>query len=348
VSEHLKLVVHHGERARSGGRLTGDAVMEAVAGARAAGGVAAAVALRGVEGFGAHHRLRTDRLLTLSDDLPLVTLVVGPAAAVAPLATAVAELVPSGLLTLERVALPGLGLDDDLFPAAAGATAKLTVVCGRGAVRAVAGVLEAEGADAVTALVGVDGVLAGRRRRASALGAGRDVPAAVIAVGAGRALTAALPRVRAAAGPHVPCLERVNVVRRAGAAVGPLPVVPERDAGGLGLWQRVLVAVGAEDRVAHRLVRDLRAAGCAGATALRGASAVLGDRRHEERAFALRRRAPFHLTIVETPSAVRRLFPAIKAATARDGLVTCETLPAVRIHPATGRRTGGLRLAATR
>jgi PII-like signaling protein len=344
VSEHLKLVVHHGERARTGGRLTGDAVMDAVAGA----GVAAAVALRGVEGFGAHHRLRTDRLLTLSDDLPLVTLVVGPAASVAPLATAVAELVPSGLLTLERVALPGVGLDDDLFPAAAGPTAKLTVACGRGDLRAVAGALEAEGADAVTALVGVDGVLGGRRRRASPLRAGREVPAAVIAVGGARALMGALPRVRAAAGAHVLCLERVNVVRRAGAAVGPLPVVPDRDPAGLGLWQRVLVAVGAEDRAAHRLVRDLRAAGCAGATALRGASAVFGGGRHEERALALRRRAPFHLTIVETPAAVRRLFPAIEAATARGGLVTCETLPAVRIHPVDGRRSGGLELAATR
>ena len=39
MSEHLKLVVHHGERARTGGRLTGDVVLEAVAGA----GVAAAV-----------------------------------------------------------------------------------------------------------------------------------------------------------------------------------------------------------------------------------------------------------------------------------------------------------------
>ena len=33
MSEHLKLVVHHGERARTGGRLTGDAVMDAVAAA---------------------------------------------------------------------------------------------------------------------------------------------------------------------------------------------------------------------------------------------------------------------------------------------------------------------------
>lgn len=344
MSEHLKLVVHHGERARTGGRLTGDAVMDAVA----AAGVPAAVALRGVEGFGAHHRLRTDRLLTLSDDLPLVTVAVGPATDVAPLATAVAALVPSGLLTLERVALPGLGLDDDLFPATAGGTAKLTVHCARGALPAVAHALVAEGAAGVTALVGVDGVLAGRRRRGAVLGAGRDVPAAVIAVGPSGALLRALPRVRGAAGSHVLCLERVNVVRRSGAAVGPLPVVPARDPAGLGLWQRVLVALGAGDRAAHRLVRDLRAAGCAGATALRGAFATFGEARHEERALALRRRAPFHLTLVDTPAAIHRLWPVIEAATARDGLVTCETLPAVRIHPVGGARVGGLRLASPR
>jgi PII-like signaling protein len=343
VSEHLKLVVHHGERARTAGRLTGDAVMEAVAGA----GVEAATALRGVEGFGAHHRLRTDRLLTLSDDLPYLTVVVGAASAVAPLATHVAELVPTGLLTLERAALPGLGLDDEPFPWA-GATAKLTVHCARGAVRAVAGALVAEGAAGVTALVGVDGVLGGRRRRGSVRGGGSDVPAAVIAVGTSATVLRALPRVRGAAGEHVLCLERVDVVRRAGVAVGPLPVAPERDAAGLGLWQRVLVALGAEERAAHHLVRELRAAGCAGATAMRGAFATFGGAVHRERALALRRRAPVHLTIVDTPGSVRRLGPLIEAATARDGLVTCETLPAVRIHPVGGGRMGGLRLAAPR
>jgi PII-like signaling protein len=343
VSGHLKLVVHHGERARTGGGLTGDAVMRAVAGA----GVAAAAALRGVEGFGAHHRLRTDRLLTLSDDLPLVTVAVGHATAVAPLAAEVAGLVPSGLLTLERVALPGLGLDDEPFPELGG-TAKLTVHCARGALHAVAGALVEEGAAGVTALVGVDGVLGGRRRRGSVRRGGREVPAAVIAVGPSMALLRALPRVRGAAGQHVVCLERVDVVRRAGVAVGPLPVAPERDAAGLGLWQRVLVALGAGDGAAHRLVRDLRAAGGAGATALRGAFATFGGAVHEERALTLRRRAPVHLTIVDTPAAVRRLWPVIEAATARDGLVTCETLPAVRIHPVGGRRVGGLRLAAPR
>jgi hypothetical protein len=55
-----------------------------------------------------------------------------------------------------------------------------------------------------------------------------------------------------------------------------------------------------------------------------------------------------HLTIVDTPGSVRRLWPLIEAATARDGLVTCETLPAVRIHPVGGGRMGGLRLAAPR
>jgi PII-like signaling protein len=310
--------------------------------------VAAAVALRGVEGFGAHHRLRTDRLLTLSDDLPLVTVAVGAAGVVAPLATAAAEMVPSGLLTLERVALPGLQLDDDM-PAASSGTSKLTVHCPRSRLRAVAAALHDERIDGVTALVGVDGVLGGRRRRGRATGGGGNVPGLVIAVGPARTIARSLPRVRAAAGPHVACLERVNVVRRAGAAVGPLPTVPERDPGGLGLWQRMIVALGAEGGAAQRLVRDLRAAGGAGATALRGAWAALGGGPvHAERLLAVRRRAPFHVTIVETPAGLARLWPIVEEATAREGLVTCELLPAVRTHPAGGRRAGGLRLAAPR
>ena len=59
-AEALKMVVHVGEAGRIGGRLASDALMDLVAGA----GVASAVLLRGVEGFGARHRLRTDRLLS--------------------------------------------------------------------------------------------------------------------------------------------------------------------------------------------------------------------------------------------------------------------------------------------
>ena len=97
-AEALKLVVHMGEASRIGGRLASDVLMDMVAEA----GVASAVLLRGAEGFGGHHRLRTDRLLSMSEDLPLVLVVVDQATRVVPLADGAARLLPSGLLVLER------------------------------------------------------------------------------------------------------------------------------------------------------------------------------------------------------------------------------------------------------
>ncbi len=75
----------------------------------------------------------------------------------------------------------------------------------------------------------------------------------------------ALPRLRAVAGRHVTTLERVSIVRRDGAAVGPLPVVPHQDEAGLGLWQRLTATGGARDGGGSTpfhvgLIRELRAA----------------------------------------------------------------------------------------
>ena len=125
-AEALKLVVHLGEGGRAGGRLAADALMDLVA----AHGVASAVLLRGAEGYGGHHRLRTDRLLSLSDDLPLVLVAVDRATRIVALADEAARLLPSGLLVLERVAMPGAQLDDDTL-VRPGGEAKLTVYCAR-------------------------------------------------------------------------------------------------------------------------------------------------------------------------------------------------------------------------
>ena len=70
----LQLRFHFGERDRDGdGRPLDVAVMDACA----RHGVWAAALLRGVEGFGAKHVERTDRLLSLSEDAPLVAVAVG-------------------------------------------------------------------------------------------------------------------------------------------------------------------------------------------------------------------------------------------------------------------------------
>ena len=62
----LKLTLHFGERDREDGRLLAGTVMEAFA----RRGLRGSVLLRGAGGFGLRHHLRTDRLLTLSEDLP--------------------------------------------------------------------------------------------------------------------------------------------------------------------------------------------------------------------------------------------------------------------------------------
>lgn len=76
TTEGLKLSVYCGERDRLEGRLLCDALVDRLAQAE----VLASVLLRGVEGFGIKHQLRADRLLTLSQDLPLVVVAVDHAA----------------------------------------------------------------------------------------------------------------------------------------------------------------------------------------------------------------------------------------------------------------------------
>ena len=54
------------------------------------------ILLRGVEGFGARHRLRTDRSLTLSEDLPLVAVAVDTRARIEALAEPTARITGPG------------------------------------------------------------------------------------------------------------------------------------------------------------------------------------------------------------------------------------------------------------
>src|SRR5205085_7911449 len=68
----LKLTTYFGERDRAGGGFLADAFTEIYARHE----LQTSLVMRGVEGFGVKHHLRTDRLLTLSEDLPLVSVAV--------------------------------------------------------------------------------------------------------------------------------------------------------------------------------------------------------------------------------------------------------------------------------
>ena len=66
-------------------------------------GLAGATVLRGIEGFGAHSRVHTAKILRLSTDLPIVVEIVDSLEKIEAFLPAVDGAVREGLATLERV-----------------------------------------------------------------------------------------------------------------------------------------------------------------------------------------------------------------------------------------------------
>jgi PII-like signaling protein len=66
-------------------------------------GLAGATVLRGIEGFGAHSRLHTAKILRLSEDLPVVVEIVDSLEKIEAFMPVVDGAIAEGLATLERV-----------------------------------------------------------------------------------------------------------------------------------------------------------------------------------------------------------------------------------------------------
>jgi uncharacterized protein len=66
-------------------------------------GLAGATVLRGLEGFGAHSRLHTTRILRLSEDLPIVIEIVDEADRIDAFLPELDAMVAEGMVTLENV-----------------------------------------------------------------------------------------------------------------------------------------------------------------------------------------------------------------------------------------------------
>jgi PII-like signaling protein len=66
-------------------------------------GLAGATVIRGLEGFGAHSRLHTSRILRLSEDLPVVIEIVDSEEQIGRVLPALDEMVSEGMVTLETV-----------------------------------------------------------------------------------------------------------------------------------------------------------------------------------------------------------------------------------------------------
>jgi PII-like signaling protein len=341
-SESLKLTTWFGERDRTGGRLVGDALLDCYGERR----VQASILLRGAEGFGHRHGLRTDQLLSLSEDLPVVTIAVDRRERIEQLRDAVAPLLPSGLLTLERARLltgeiAGARLPEDLDE-----QTKLTVYLGRhertGRVPghvAVCALLYAHGLAGAAVLLGVDGTREGVRSRAVLLGRNAGVPTMVVAVGDGGQIAGVLPELGRLLRRPVVTLERVRICKRDGHRLRPPRAEPATGAEGLAMWQKLSVYTSQSATIEGRplnleLIRRLRAAGAAGATSLRGIWGFHGRRPpHGDRLLQIRRHVPVLTVTIDTPARTARAWEIIDELTAEEGLVTSELVPAAAIRP---------------
>jgi PII-like signaling protein len=349
----LKLTIYFGERDRSEGRFLADALLDCYG----HHGLATSVLLRGIEGFGAKHRLKTQRLLTLSEDLPMVSVAVDTRQRIDQVLPEVTAVMGDGLITLERARLLTGQLDEVALPEELAEATKLTVYLGRHqqaggqpAFLAVVDLLHDHGVAGATVLLGVDGTTHGSRQRARLVGRNTGVPLMIISVGAGDAIARALPELGALLERPLVTLERIRVCKRDGRRLADPHPPPTDPPDGLGIWHKLMIYAGEEAQhhghpLYLQLVRRLREAGAAGATCLRGIWGYHGDHApHGDRLLALRRRVPVLTVVVDRPDRIHRWFEIVDELTDETGLVTSELVPALR---ATGPDLleGGLHLA---
>jgi PII-like signaling protein len=349
----LKLTTYFGERDRAGPGFLADAFIDIYAGHQ----LETSLVMRGVAGFGLKHHLRTDRLLSLSEDLPLVAVAVDTRPRIEAALRDVDELRFDGLVTLERARMLTGRIEAVELPEELHEATKLTLYVGRServggkpAYEAVIALLHRSGVAGATVLLGVDGTAHGVRQRAKFFAGNEAVPLMIISVGDGHRIATLLPELGAMLARPLVTLERIRVCKRDGAKLAEPHHLPQADPSGVGVWQKLMVYAGEQSRhggqpLHGRLVRALREAGASGATSLRGIWGYHGDHKpHGDVFWQLRRRVPVLTVIVDTPERIRRWFAIVDEITDEAGLVTSEMVPAFR---ATGPQLehGGLHLA---
>lgn len=336
MEDALKLTTYFGERSRVRGRLLADELLDIHARRQ----VRASILLRGVQGFGAKHRRRSDRLLTLSEDLPLVSIAVDSRERIEALADEVGAIGYEGLIALERARVDGAYGSVEELAGSSGATMKLTVYLGRHervngspAFAVACQTLHDRGVAGATVLLGVDGTMHGKRRRARFFGRNADVPLMVIAVGEAKRIKRAVEHLGALLADPLFTIELVRVCKRDGVLLEHPEdhLAPtEHD----NLQQKLTVitseaALHGNRSVYLELVRRLRAANAAGATSMRGIWGFHGNHPpHGDRLLAIRRHVPVVTETIDTPDRIAALFPIVDELTHERGLVTSELVPA--------------------
>jgi PII-like signaling protein len=349
----LKLTTYFGEHDRTPDGLLGDALM----GIYGEHGAQASILLRGAEGFGRLNHLHTDRLLSLSEDLPVVSIVIDRRERIETMLGPVMQIKRRGLVTLERARLLSGDIGVVALPETLDEATKLTVYLGRlervyrtPAYMAICDLLYRRGIAGASVLLGVDGTRGGHRSRAKFVGRNADVPMMIIAVGSGEQIGKVLPELGGLLHDPLLTLERVRVCKRDGELLAEPHELPRTDEHGLAMWQKLMIytshsAIHDRQPLHLAIVHRLREADAAGATCLRGIWGFHGDHApHGDKFLQIRRHVPVCTIVIDTPERISRSFAIVDELTATQGLVTSEMVPAATAMSQTETR-GGLRLA---
>ena len=240
----LKLTTYFGERDRTPGGLLSDELMNIYGSHQ----LQASILLRGAEGFGRLQHLHTDRLLSLSEDLPVVSIAIDERHRIESILDAVMQIKRRGLVTLERARLLSGEIGPVQLPEQLDEATKLTVYVGRQervyrtpAYMAICDLLYRRGIDGASVLLGVDGTRRGRRFRARFFGRNADVPMMIIAVGSGPKIATVLPELGGLLHHPLITLERVRICKRDGQLLAAPRQLPSTDEHGLALWQKLMI-----------------------------------------------------------------------------------------------------------
>jgi PII-like signaling protein len=333
----LKLTTYFGERHRTVHGLVADELLD-LYGRRE---VQISVLLRGVEGFGRGSHLRTDRFLSLSEDLPVVSVAVDTRQRIFGLLDELLAIKRHGLVTLERARMLSGRIGRVELPQQLHEATKLTAYVGRQelvdgvpAFVAVCALLRRRGLAGATILLGVDGTVRGARQRARFIARNANVPMMIIAVGSDAVIESTLPELAALLEQPLITLERVRICKRDGERLAPPQAAPAQDESGLPIWQKLMVY--SSEQAGHggsplhvALVRALREAGAAGASCLRGVWGFHGDHDpHGDRLMQFRRRVPVVTVAIDSPERIGATFEIVDRITGHTGLVTSELVPA--------------------
>jgi PII-like signaling protein len=348
----ITLTSYLAERRRANDTFVADALLDLYAERQLAMGIL----LRGIEGSGQRHYLRTDSSLSLADDLPVTVTAVDTRSNIEAILDETLYLNRDGLVTLEA----GRLLQDEINPgspqfeqsintlqkelslistaARADEAVKLTVYCSRQdrvygvpAFESICELLHRREIENGVALLGVDGTARGHRQRPQFFGRGEDVPMMIVAVGTADLISSVLPDLGGQLRHPLVTLERLRVCKHNGRLISRPRVDPVEHKSDLPLWQKLTVYTPESSHHGHpvhrAIVRRLRTAETSGATVHRGLWGFYGDQTPQgDRFLQWGHHVPIITTVIDTAENISAAFDIIDELTGDQGLVTSEDI----------------------